>query len=73
MKIKITKNNEVLKYDVVLRRENINVGVVKDKENDKCIKKIIYTVVNDQGIDLMRELMLLTNYMKSIEIVKMRI
>lgn len=52
MKIKITKNNEVLKYDVVLRRENINVGVVKDKENDKCIKKIIYTVVNDQGIDL---------------------
>ena len=29
MKIKITKNNEVLKYDVVLRRENINVGVVK--------------------------------------------
>ena len=52
MKIKITKNSEVLKYDVVLRRENINVGVVKDKENDKCIKKIIYTVVNDQGIDL---------------------
>lgn len=40
MKIKITKNNEVLKYDVVLRRENINVGVVKDKENDKCIKKL---------------------------------
>ena len=50
MKIKITKNSEVLKYDVVLRRENINVGVVKDKENDKCIKKIIYTVVNDQGM-----------------------
>ena len=61
MKIKITKNSEVLKYDVVLRRENINVGVVKDKENDKCIKKIIYTVVNDQGIDLILYHLMVTN------------